>query len=65
MSRAEAKAVTRRRIRAAAIEVFAREGYHAARMDAIARAAGASKGALYYFPGKPERFSALVDAFAA
>jgi AcrR family transcriptional regulator len=66
MNRAEAKAVTRRRILAAAIEVFAREGYHAARMDAIARAAGASKGALYFhFPGKLELFSALVDAFAA
>jgi AcrR family transcriptional regulator len=48
------------------MEVFAREGYHGARMDAIARVAGTSKGALYFhFPGKLPLFSALVDAFAA
>jgi len=64
--RDEAKAVTRRRVLAAAMEVFAREGYHAARMDAIAAAAGVSKGALYFhFPGKLPLFSALVDEFAA
>lgn len=64
--RSEAKAGTRRRILAAATEVFAREGYHATRMDAIARAAGASKGAVYFhFPGKLELFSALVEEFAA
>jgi len=63
--RAEAKASTRRRILEGAMEVFAREGYHAASMDAIARAAGASKGALYFhFPGKLDLFSALVDEFA-
>jgi AcrR family transcriptional regulator len=64
--RDEAKATTRRRVLAAAMEVFAREGYHAARMDAIAEEAGVSKGALYFhFPGKLQLFSALVDAFAA
>jgi AcrR family transcriptional regulator len=62
----EAKAGTRRRVLAAAMEVFAREGYHAARMDAIAGAAGVSKGALYsHFPGKLPLFSARVDEFAA
>jgi AcrR family transcriptional regulator len=64
--RDEAKAGTRRRVLAAAMEVFAREGYHAARMDAIAEAAGVSKGALYFhFPGKLPLFSALVDELAA
>lgn len=64
--RDEAKAGTRRRVLDAAMEVFAREGYHAARMDAIAEAAGVSKGALYFhFAGKVELFSALVDEFAA
>ena len=64
--RDEAKAGTRRRVLAAAMDVFAREGYHAARMDAIADAAGVSKGALYFhFPGKLPLFSALVDEFAA
>ena len=63
--RAEAKAGTRRRIPDTATQVFAREGYHAARMDAIADTAGASKGALYSrFPGKLELFSALADEFA-
>jgi AcrR family transcriptional regulator len=64
--RDEAKAGKRRRVLAAAMEVFAREGYHAARMDAIAEAAGVSKGALYFhFPGKLPLFFALVDEFAA
>jgi AcrR family transcriptional regulator len=64
--RDEAKAGTRRRVLGAAMEVFAREGYHAARMDTIAEAASVSKGALYFhFPGKLELFSALVDEFAA
>ena len=64
--RAAAKAGTRRRILDAALDVFSREGYHAARMDAIARAAGFSKGAVYFhFPGKLELFSALVDELAA
>ena len=64
--RDDAKAGPRRRVLAAAMEVFAREGYHAARMDAIAEAAGVSKGALYFhFPGKLPLFSALVDEFAA
>jgi TetR/AcrR family transcriptional regulator, fatty acid metabolism regulator protein len=57
--------VTRQRILDAALLVFAREGYHAARMDAIAEAAGASKGSLYFhFPGKLDLFSALVEEFA-
>jgi AcrR family transcriptional regulator len=64
--RDDAKAGPRRRVLAAAMEVFAREGYHAARMDAIAEAAGVPKGALYFhFPGKLPLFSALVDEFAA
>jgi AcrR family transcriptional regulator len=64
--RDEAKAITRRRIVEAATDVFAREGYHATRMDAIARAAAASKGALYFhFPSKQALFAALVDELAA
>src|SRR6187431_2852181 len=63
--RAEAKAGTRRRIVQSALEIFAREGYHATSMDAIAAAASVSKGALYHhFPGKLDLFSALVDEFS-
>jgi TetR/AcrR family fatty acid metabolism transcriptional regulator len=63
--RAEAKAGTRQRIVQSALEIFAREGYHATSMDAIAAAAAVSKGALYHhFPGKLDLFSALVDEFS-
>lgn len=41
---------------------FAREGYHAANLAAIARAAGFSKGAVYSnFSSKAELFLAVVD----
>ncbi len=59
-------AVTRERILDAALEVFARKGYHRASVDDIVRASGTSKGAVYHhFPNKESVFLALVDAFAA
>ncbi|MDO1558914.1 TetR/AcrR family transcriptional regulator [Brevundimonas sp. 2R-24] len=46
---------------AAALEVFAEKGFEAARMEAVARRAGVSKGAIYlYFPTKAELFRAVV-----
>ena len=46
-----------------ALEVFVRQGYHAAAMDDIAERAGVSKPVLYqHFPGKLELYLALVDA---
>ena len=48
----------------AAIQVFAREGFHQARMDDIAREAGLSKGAIYwYFKSKDKIIAALVTSF--
>jgi AcrR family transcriptional regulator len=45
-----------------ALEVFVRQGYHAAAMDDIADRAGVSKPVLYqHFPGKLELYLALVD----
>jgi len=45
----------------AALTVFARHGFAAARMDAVAREAGIAKGTLYlYFPDKETLFKALV-----
>jgi AcrR family transcriptional regulator len=53
----------RRQLLAAALEVFAAEGYHAAGMDDIAERAGVSKPVLYqHFPGKLELYLALLDA---
>jgi DNA-binding transcriptional regulator YbjK len=67
--RDEAKADTRRRVLAAAMEVFAREGYHAARMDRIAQAASVSKGALYFnevvMQSLQSELPALADAASA
>ena len=57
---------TRDRILEAALDVFARKGYHRAIVDDIVRASGTSKGAVYHhFPGKEAVFVALVDDFAA
>lgn len=57
---------TRDRILDAALDVFARKGYHRAIVDDIVRASGTSKGAVYHhFPNKEAVFLALVDAFAA
>ncbi len=54
----------RAQILEAALRVFARLGFHRARMDDIAREAGLSKGALYwYFEGKDALIAALLDRF--
>lgn len=62
----EDKAARRAQILAAAKEVFAAAGYHATTMADVARAAGVSYGAVYwYFPSKEELFAALMDTEAA
>jgi AcrR family transcriptional regulator len=59
---AEQRLRTRAQLLDAAYEVFARDGYHAATLDAIARRANASKGALYYnFESKEDLFVALLE----
>jgi AcrR family transcriptional regulator len=61
-----AKLATRERILDAALEVFARKGYHRAIVDDIVRASRTSKGAVYHhFPNKEAVFLALVDEFSA
>ena len=53
------------RILDAALDVFARKGYHDTRMDEIVDASHTSKGAIYFhFPNKERLFLALVDQFA-
>src|SRR5260370_41433181 len=56
---------TRGRILEAALEVFARKGYHGASVVDIVRPSGTSKGAVYHhFPNKEPVFPALVYDFA-
>lgn len=58
--------VRRGQILAAALQCFGEKGYHAARIDDIARCAGLSKGAVYWqFDSKDEIFIALFDAYEA
>ena len=53
---------TRDRLLNAAEEVFVRDGYEAAQLDAIAAAAGRSKGAVYtHFKSKEDLFLALFE----
>jgi AcrR family transcriptional regulator len=54
--------LTRRNLLDAAAEVFAREGFHGASLDAIAAAAGFTKGAVYStFKSKDDLFLALLE----
>lgn len=53
------------RIMDAALNVFARKGYHDTRMDEIVSESQTSKGSIYfYFPNKEQLFLALIDQFA-
>src|SRR5262249_32683369 len=50
-------------ILAAALTVFARDGFSGARLDEIAELAGCTKGTIYvYFPSKDELFKAVVKS---
>ncbi|MGD8378963.1 MAG: TetR/AcrR family transcriptional regulator [Gammaproteobacteria bacterium] len=58
------KEARRAEITRAATEVFAREGFQGASVEAIAEAAGVSKGTLYgYFENKEALFYATFQAF--
>lgn len=62
MTRADRRRQTRDVLVETARAVFARDGYHGARLDEIAREAGYSKGAVYSnFTGKADLFLAVVD----
>lgn len=63
--RAERKEETRGELIAAATQVFAERGFHAASLEQIARQAGYSTGAIYWhFTGKDELFLAVFEAYA-
>ncbi|TDE99040.1 TetR/AcrR family transcriptional regulator [Occultella glacieicola] len=62
-SRREQQQQTRDALVVAARQAFAEHGYHAANLEAIAREAGFSKGAVYSnFDGKADLFLAVIDA---
>jgi AcrR family transcriptional regulator len=57
---------TRQRLLEAANRLFARDGYAAVSMTAIAREAGSSvAGAYLHFPGKPALIAAMAEAIVA
>ena len=61
-SRQERQEQTRSALLHAARAVFARDGYHSANLEGIAREAGFSKGAVYSnFEGKSALFLAVMD----
>jgi AcrR family transcriptional regulator len=62
LPRSVKQAQTRGEIISAARAVFARDGFHGARIDAIAAEAGYTKGAVYSnFAGKADLFLAAMD----
>jgi AcrR family transcriptional regulator len=61
-TQAERRADTREQVVAAAARVFARNGFHATSLEAVAEEAGFSRGAVYYnFADKEELFLELLD----
>jgi AcrR family transcriptional regulator len=62
MTQAERREETREDVLTAAGHVFARRGFHATSLEAIAEEAGFSRGAVYYnFADKEELFLELLD----
>jgi AcrR family transcriptional regulator len=58
----ERREETREQVLAAAARVFARHGFHATSLEAVAEEAGFSRGAVYYnFSDKEELFLELLD----
>jgi AcrR family transcriptional regulator len=66
LSRAESRVLTRERLLDAAADVFNRLGYHGASLEAVAEAAGYTKGAVYSnFATKGDLFLALHRRYTA
>ena len=62
MTQAERREETRDQLLTAAARVFARNGFHATSLEAVAEEAGFSRGAVYYnFADKEELFLELLD----
>ncbi|MGD8807620.1 MAG: TetR family transcriptional regulator [Chloroflexota bacterium] len=62
----EEAAQTRQALLDAALQVFSQQGYQAARLQDIAKAAGVTRGAIYHhFGSKAELFNTLMDEASA
>lgn len=62
--RARAKAARPREIIDAAYEEFSRKGYHATRIDDVAKRLGMTKGTIYfYFENKEVLFSSMIEEY--
>jgi TetR/AcrR family acrAB operon transcriptional repressor len=62
----EEAAETRHQLLDAALQIFSQQGYQAARLQDIARAAGVTRGAIYHhFGSKAELFNTLMDEASA
>ena len=62
----EDAAQTRQALLDAALQEFSRQGYQAARLQDIAKAAGVTRGAIYHhFGGKAELYSTLMEEASA
>lgn len=60
----EMRELSREKILAAALEVFAEKGYHKATISDITARAGVSRGLItYYFPGKQNLVDELLDRY--
>jgi TetR/AcrR family transcriptional regulator, acrAB operon repressor len=63
---AEATETTRQALLRAGLVAFSQQGYDATRLEDIARAAGVTRGAIYWrFRSKAELYTALVDEASA
>jgi AcrR family transcriptional regulator len=64
--KAQQSAVTRKAILAACLNLFAKHGFSTTSIDDIARAAGITKGAVYWhFASKEELFQAILEEIRA
>lgn len=62
----EEAAVTRATVLKAGLSVFSAKGYAAATLDDVAKAAGVTRGAIYWhFKGKADLYNTLVEEFSA
>jgi len=64
LKREESQALTRSKLLASALRLFARDGYAAASVDRIAEDAGFSKGAFYSnFDGKEQIYLEVLESY--
>ena len=62
----EEAAITRATVLKAALTVFSKKGYAAARLDDVAKTAKVTRGAIYWhFKGKADLYNTLIEEMSA